>query len=321
MYNLIYSALTRYESVGLFGKRIDADSDAFERSFAGNEFPELWFELPLLGDAWYDLHVLTSRSAIDPDTQLPERIFHPEIFRWFSKSAGARQLAMSHDLSKGIYDNPAVQLLINGRVASVGYDFLAESGNAATASAYKVFRDRITKEWFACYLGTFPERDDVNLRVECIPVEGLQKVYSTDADVLRRDLSMSGFEISDEMLKLIMFMADQPVGIEFQFNVDKDGSAQPVLGVSLRFSMPNEKSPHRVFSADNKNVSNLMNVLTSAGLCDDRWRLLPGCAFAKSLTSGGRSVCFGGYAAFIKVRMTFDKLIDAKAYIVANMYR
>ena len=31
------------------------------------------------------------------------------------------------------------------------------------------------------------------------------------------------------------------------------------------------------------------------------------------------SIRFGGYTSFIKVRMTCDRLIDAKTYIVANV--
>ena len=319
IYDLIYSALAKDGRVELFGKRVEADCDVFVRSFAGDDFPEVWFELPLLGDAWYDLHVLTSRSSVDSGAPLPEKIFYPELFRWFSDSTGTRQLAMSHDLSKGIYDRPAAQILVSGNGASVGYDFLAACGNNAAASAYKAFCKRLPAGWFACYLGTFPERVDTNLRVECIPLEKMQRIYSTEGRILRRDLSMAGFTISDEMLELIMFMARQPVQMEFQFDVDNDGCAKPVLGVSLNFSMPGGKFPHLTFSTDNENVLSLMSALSSAGICDDRWRMLPGCAFAKRLSAGNVSVRFGGYTAFIKVRMTPDRLMDAKAYIVAKL--
>ncbi|MBO4375547.1 MAG: hypothetical protein J5829_10630 [Lachnospiraceae bacterium] len=320
IYNLIYFALTKDGKDELFGRRIEADSDVLKKSFAGSDFPEIWFELPLLGDAWYDLHVLTSRSSLEPEIQLPEGILHPELFRWFSKSQGTRQLAMSHDLSKGIYDSPAVQLLIGGCEISTCCDFLSKAGNPAATPAYRAFRDRIPKEWFACYLGTFPQRDDLSLRVECIPTAQMQKTYSEREDLLRRDLSMAGFRISDEMLKLVKFMACQPFPIEFQFNVDKEGCAAPVLGVSLRFLIPGGRYPHLAFSAENKSVISLMSMLSSEGLCDKRWQMLPGCAFARRISAGSASVRFGGYTAFIKVRMTPDRLTDAKAYIVAKVF-
>ena len=318
IYDLIYCALAEDERSELFGEKIDEDSNVFVRSFAGEAFPQIWFELPLIKDARYDLHVLTSRRAVDSDIKLCDGIFYPELFRWFSKSSGTRRLAMSHDLSKGIYDRPAAQLLFAGRDTSAGCDFLAEAKNASAASAYKAFCERIPKEWFACYVGTFPQRNDMNLRVECIPDRSMQAIYSKDEGVLRRDLSQAGFEISDEMLRLVMFMALQNVRIEFQFNVDTYGCATPLLGVSLCFMPPTGEYSHLEFSDDNQNVISLMSELSSLGLCDNRWKLLPGCAFAKCLTAGDASVRFGGYTAFIKVRMTRDRPIDAKAYIVAK---
>ena len=51
IYNLIYSALTKDGRDELFGRRIEADNDVFKRSFAGDDFPEIWFELPLRGEA------------------------------------------------------------------------------------------------------------------------------------------------------------------------------------------------------------------------------------------------------------------------------
>ena len=320
IYNLIRSALTGDGRDILFGDRLEVDSDVFEKSYAGGEFPEIWYELPLLGKPWYDLHVLTSRNAVGPETEFDGGLFYPELFRWFANNTGVRQLAMSHDLSKGEYDNPAVQLLVGVRDPSVGCDFLCEAGNGAAASAYRTFVDSIPQSWFACYLGTFPERDDVNLRVECIPDTKTQEIYAGDTEALRGDLALTGFAISDEMLEFIRFMAKQPVPIEFQFNVEPDGSAAPVLGVSLRFLIPIEKYFHLSFSAKNENVVSLMQKLEGAGLCDDRWQYLPDCAFAKRLSVGDVSARFGGYPAFIKVRLSPEELIDAKTYIVAKMW-
>ena len=319
IYNLIYSAVTKDGRDRLFGDRLDVDNDVFSKSYAGNEFPEIWFELPLSGRPWYDLHVLTSKSAVDPDEDIPEGIFHPRLFQWFSKTSGVKQLALSHDLSNGIYDNPAVQLLVGVRDPSVGCNFLKEAGNHPAVSAYSSFLQKLPAGWFACYLGTFPERDDVNLRVECIPDNITQELYSSDKDTIKRDLAQVGLEMTDEMIDFISFMANQPLHIEFQFNVDDSGNATSVLGVSLRFLFPAGKTSHLSFSEDNENVVSLMAKLSDACLCDDRWRLLPGCAFANRLKSGDVSVLFGGYLAGIKVRMHTDRLLDAKVYIVANI--
>ena len=319
IYNLIYSSLTSNGHDELFGERIKEDSDVFENSFAGDSFPEIWFELPLSGKPWYDLHVLTSRNALESVTKLSEGIFHPGLFEWFAGSTGTRQLAFSHDLSKGVYDDPAVQLLVGTRDPSVGCDFLAAAGNKDAASAYKTFVAGIPGKWFACYLGTFPGREDVDLRVECIPDADVQTAYATDGDLLKKDLARTGFDIGEDMLRFIMFMAALPAQIEFQFNVSGDGSAAPVLGVSLRYMSPWGKYSRLSFAGDNENVARLMSELESAHLCDDRWKRLSDMAFAKRLSVGELSLRLRGYPAFIKVRMRPDGPIDAKTYIVANM--
>ncbi len=319
IFDLICSALSADGRDELFGKRLDIDRELFANGFAGDEFPILWFELPLSGDPWYDLHVLTQKSALSPDSKIPEGIFYPKLFEWFAKRDGVRQLAMSFDISKGDYYNPAAQLLVSGDDPSVGCDFLEEAGNIPARNAYRVFAGRLPDGWFACYLGTFPGRSDLNLRVECIPDQQLQVAYSKDPALLRRDLGQCGFAISDEMLEFVRTMSDQPVQIEFQFNVGPDGMAEPTLGVSLRFVAPVGNHSHLAFLEENENVVSLMGALEDAGLCDDRWRKLPGCAFIKRLSAGGVSVRFGGYTAFIKVRMTPDRLIDAKTYIFASM--
>ena len=319
LYDLIYSALASGGNDVLFGERRSVDGDVFENSFAGGSFPEIWFELPLSGAPWYDLHVLTAKSAVDGKTVIPEGVFHPGLFEWFSNSTGTRLLALSHDLSKGVYDDPAVQLLVGTRDPSVGCDFLAAAGNKDAASAYTAFAGRIPEKWFACYLGTFPGREDVDLRVECIPDDDVQAAYASDGEFLKQDLARTGFDIGEDMLRFIMFMAALPAQIEFQFNVTKDGSAAPLLGVSLRYMSPWGKYSRFSFSGDNASVDRLMRELESAHLCDNRWKRLPDLAFAKRLSVGEVSLRLRGYPAFIKVRMRPDEPVDAKTYIVANV--
>ena len=320
IYNLIYLALSGDGRDALFGKRLENDCDVFMKSFAGNDFPEIWYEVPMIGEPWYDLHVLTSKNALKDPKDIPEGIFHQKLFEWFMNNDGVRQLAMSHDLSKGVYDFPAAQLLVGVRDDSVGCSFLDAAGNHSAASAYTAFEERIPEGWFSCYLGTFPERRDLNLRVECIPDYSDIKAYSSDEKALENDLAKAGFEPDKEILKYIKEMISLPFEPEFQFNVEKGGNAAPILGVSIRFLRPGGMNPGMCFDPENKELKTFMGTLKGAGLCDERWRLLNGCAFLKRLSAGDMALRFGGYPAFIKVRMTPERLLDAKAYIVARSF-
>ena len=75
--------------------------DAFLQSTPGNRFPELWFEIPLLGDPWFDLHVLTAAKDLPKDRILPQErcAGYADTFQWFSKQMHVRQLALSWDLN------------------------------------------------------------------------------------------------------------------------------------------------------------------------------------------------------------------------------
>ncbi len=51
-------------------------------------------------------------------------VFCPKVFKWFASADNVRQLALSHDLSKGIFDSPAVQLLVNTTDHDAVHSFL-----------------------------------------------------------------------------------------------------------------------------------------------------------------------------------------------------
>lgn len=80
----------------LFGDSFPQALEAFEHSLPTAAFPELWFEIPLTGDPWFDFHAATEKPA--PGTALdPARCgYHPEVFAWFfARESGVRQLILS----------------------------------------------------------------------------------------------------------------------------------------------------------------------------------------------------------------------------------
>ena len=72
---------------------------AFARSAPGKAFPELWFELPLAGPPWFDLHVLTAAGDLDGPPEPDQCGGYPQAFDWFRKQPYVRQLALSWDLT------------------------------------------------------------------------------------------------------------------------------------------------------------------------------------------------------------------------------
>ena len=323
LFNIIYAlAASDGREEELFGSCAPLAQQSFARSFAGDEFPEIWFEIPLAGEPWFDLHVLTSRDALDDGKQLSHdrNLLHPELFEWFANQPdGVRQLALSHDLSAGRVDNPAVQLLVSTRNPNVTCSFLEEASGAGAARTYRAFVEHLPKGWFACYTGVFPGRPGMGLRVECIPDSDLQKRYACDADLIAEHLRQVGLdELGDTIVPRCQQFARMPFNIEFQFDVDADGSAGSTLGLSARFDAPPGSDGWDCFEADGAG-GELMQMVESWGLADERWRLFAGATFAKSVSRGGERSLIFNFPAFVKLRWRDGHALDAKAYFMAGV--
>ena len=322
VYNIMYAlAALNGREEALFGQCAPLAYQAFAGSLAGEAFPEVWFEIPLAGDPWFDIHVLTSREGLDSHALFEHAAppFHPHLFEWFAnQESGVRQLALSHDISKGCADNPAAQLLVSTYDSGVTCGFLEAAGKPDAARAYRAFAERLPKGWFACYTGVFPNRPDMTLRVECIPDPELQSAYAHDASLLEAHLRQVGFDhFGDTLLARCQALAKTPFEIEFQLDVAPDGTANPTIGASVRFACPPGDEHWRAFEAEGE-AGELMQLVESWGLADDRWRLLPETAFAKRMAHQGEGATYFCYPAFLKLRWRAGEPLDAKAYLIAG---
>ena len=85
LYEILYAlAASGGREKTLFGGCAPAARKAFARSCAGTACPEIWFEIPLLGEPRFDLHALTSRETLDPEAAFPAEVCggFPDTFRW-----------------------------------------------------------------------------------------------------------------------------------------------------------------------------------------------------------------------------------------------
>ena len=352
LYDLIYALAARDgREAELFGTCAPLAHEACSRSMPADAFPELWFELPLTGDPWFDVHALTAREDVKPGMVFaPESCGgHTGAFEWFAaQGEGVRQLALSWDVSSGNIDEPAVQLLVWRDGSELMSGFLEAVDRKDAVPACKAFTERMPEGWFACYVGTFPGRPDHNLRVECIPERGLQKAYAADASLLSRHLEQVGYgvrggsgESSDvggagvrgragsangqdgfgELVARCCELANTPFQLEFQFDVEPDGAVGNTFGASLRFAAPsavNSEDAWQTFVPDGA-AGELMQRIVNWGLADDRWRLLGDTTFAQRASFGAESCTLYCFPAFVKLRWRSAEPLDAKAYLMAGI--
>ena len=322
LYQILYAlAAVEGREGALFGNCAPLAYEAFERSLACDAFPELWFEIPLAGDPWFDLHALTARESLEPGMAFaPEACGGvPGAFEWFAAQPDSvRQLALSWDVSTGNIDHPAVQLLVCKPDLSVTCGFLSAVGRPDAAPAYRAFVEGLPEGWFACYTGVFPARPGHNLRVECVPDTHLREAYASDAGLLGEHLMrVCPKGVNDEAVARCALLAKAPFQIEFQFDVEPDGTAGSTFSASVRFAQPPGGAAWRAFEVDGP-AGELMAQVEAWGLADGRWRDMAGTAFAQGVAFGGQSTRLYCYPAFLKLRWRDGKPFDAKAYLIAG---
>ena len=104
LFDLIYAlaAVGGREEL-LFGDCAEGMREAFLRSLTPTAFPELWFELPLAGAPWCDLHALVSYTDLagSDATFAGHGGAYADALTWFvgQEPRTVRQLAMSYDVS------------------------------------------------------------------------------------------------------------------------------------------------------------------------------------------------------------------------------
>ncbi len=255
LYNILYAlAATGGREAALFGACNPAAQEAFARSMPTEAFPEIWLEIPLAGKPWMDFHALTAREGLNPAKPfVPETTGgSPDAFAWFAEQDPdeVRQLALSWDTSSGTEADPAVQLLVRRRKPEITCGFLEAVGRPDAIPAYRAFVNRIPGDWFACYTGVFPQRPGHNLRIECIPSIELQRAYADDGLLLQEHLHQVGLsELGETIIPRCQELANTPFRLEFQFDVNEDGTAGPTFGASVRFDPPAE-SKDAAFNPD-----------------------------------------------------------------------
>ncbi len=322
LYSIIYALVAldgRAET--LFGDGASLAYEAFTRSGMGKKFPELWFELPLLGRPWFDLHVLVAQGDFEPGTTFtPETSGNnPEAFAWFANQKNyVRQLALSWDVSSGDIEQPAVQLLLRTNSAQTTCGFLSAVGRDDATDSYRAFLKKLPPDWFACYTGVFPRRTVPFLRIECTINRSIQDAYAKDISILEKHLRQVGLtNLDGTILPWCHVLAKSSFDLEFQFDVDPTGCASTTFSASVRFQAPIEESATKSFDPYGE-AGKLMKRIEQWGLADDRWQLLSDTIVSQKVTRKGKSSSLYCYPAFIKLRWKNGEPLDAKTYLIAG---
>ena len=305
----------------LFGSCVPLAREAFQRSLVGEEFPVVWFELPLSGKPRFDLHVALSRETLRAGCRfLPGAgNGYDELFRWYSEGeTGGCGLAFAYDVSEGLVDDPAVHANVNNAPLSNVDRFFDLAAGDGTSELYHGLVSRIPQGWKVWYIGVHPGRPGSPVRVDCFVSAALQRAYAADASLLERDLKACGFRtLGPALYDLATPILQSPFGLELQFDVMRDGGLGTTLGLSAGFSKCSKSAVRRLFE-DGAAGATLMGAIEDLGLSDGRWRHIPDAAFSKLVRLGAENLALYCTPTFVKLRMRDGAPLDAKAYLEAS---
>lgn len=306
----------------LFGNCAPLAHEALVRSLIGDGFSFVWFEVPLMGDARFDLHVAYSRECLEAGGFFPGAgNGYDELFRWYAQDeTGGGGLAFAYDVGEGIIDTPAVHVNVNQTPLDDVDRFFELAGCNDAAARYRAFSDRLPSGWHVWYMGVHPGRPGAPVRVDCFVEAERQKAYEADYGLLEKDLRSCGFTASlDALPELADALFTSPFKLELQFDVLEGGEVGPTLGLSAAFGMRPATQMKPLFD-EGRPIAELMSRVEQLGLADTRWHAVRDAAYSLAMpTSGVGAMPLALYClpTFLKLRMCEGRALDAKFYLQA----
>lgn len=305
----------------LFGDCQPLAREAFCRSLIGEEFPTVWFELPLLGEPRFDLHVAASRAALRPGATFAPGAGagYEGLFRWYAEEeSGGAGLAFAYDVSEGRIGEPAVHVNVNRAPLARMDRFFELAASRAAAGRYRGFEARLPRGWRVWYAGFHPGRPGAPVRVDCFVDDALKAAYANVPSLLEAHLRECGFSATSAALREIAgLVTKSPFRLELQFDVLEGGLVGPTVGVSAGFGTMGAAAARALFGEGGAACA-LMCQVEGRGLSDGRWRRVPETCFARLVSAGGDALALYCSPTFVKLRVRDGEPLDAKFYLQAG---
>lgn len=325
IYDALYTLAARGECEdALYGTTQPLAREAFARSLAGNDFPLVWFELPLLGMPRFDLHVALARTSLVPGTTFAPGAGsgYDQLLAWYcEEEPGGGGLAFAFDVGDGRIEDPAVHVNINNAPLSSMERFFGQTAGIEAAALYRDFTSRLPEAWSVWYTGVHPGRPGSPVRVDCFVNTERRNAYAADIAILESDLRSCGFSASLASLADVAEpILSSPFGLELQFDVLRDGSLGSTIGLSACFSLMAEGTA-RAMLAEGGAMFTLLKKAEALGMADSRWQKLTDGLFTRMVRIGEHTMALYGSPTFAKLRIRDGAPLDVKIYLEASAKR
>ena len=309
----------------LFGDSLSCARAVARPFMVGKEFPSVYLEFPLIGEPFLDVTVLY--GALEPGTRIESEAAAGAqgVVDWFaSVSEECDGISFGFELDTKEGELPAAAIHFQPRrQTELVRPFCEAIDEPERADLYLGLSERLPKRWPLSFFGMFRGRSNSPLRV-CGYLDRQEVgICGRNPGRLSKVFDSIGFEAYDRTMlaQASELLAASKVGTDFQFDIHSDGRLGDMFALDIQFGI---EQPHAVRTSFETGIAGtILGLLEQWGIADERWKLAPEAAFARSIPAERDDGSLGLYAftlmpQWVKARWKGGVLQQAKLYYVAK---
>ena len=268
----------------LFGDGAARAIEAYRCFLAGESFPNIGIEFPLLGDPGYDVLVGPYKGGVVSGDVLGEKDLPvaQAALEWMASWDGDVPVDLFFELDATAPGGRQAGVLCkhSGQPRAAA-EFLEAVGASHFTSDYLAFCGRLPEGWDVCYAGLFPGRAQAGARVELFLQDDAREQVADNPEYLRTCFDRIGFAAySDSMLASVTHLVAIGPMPSFQFDIARGGIVGGTFSAAFFF-----EDLHTSYSkgfAPGGMIAEVCGEFQRMGIADDRWRLVEGASFARA---------------------------------------
>ena len=321
-------AVSKGRGAKLFGEDVLRLSEKISPFLIGPSFPNIYIEFPLIGKPFLDATILyndiesgtriTSIAAGDCNTLLD----------WYAEVRKKYQhISFGFELDTDAPENTQAAIHFQPRKSiELVEPFCKIIGEEDRGKLYLEAAKNMPDGWPLSFFGIFRGRNNAPLRVCGYLNDEIASDASKDPTKIKSDFDKIGFKDYDnrmlEQISKIMLLSYR--GMDFQFDIYPDGSFGDTFALDVQLK---ERSSKHISKAFENGVSaELMNILKSWGIADERTSMLKDLGLSRCIkitcdNNTEAKFAFTLSPDWIKIRWKKCQLQPSKCYSVLNAKR
>lgn len=266
----------------LFGEGPERAMEAYECFLAGDSFPNIGIEFPLLGSPTHDVLVGPYKGGVMPGDVLAATDLQvaQAALEWMASWQGELPVDLFFELDATNPESRQAAILCkhSGQLRAAE-EFLELVGASQMIADYLAFDARLPQDWQNSYAGIFPGRAGAGVRTELFLGDTARELAADDPSYLRACFDQVGFSAYDSAMlsNLAHLIAIGPMP-SFQFDILPGGVVGETFSAAFFF-----EDLHTGFKKGFEpggDIARICEAYEQMGIADDRWRLVEEASFA-----------------------------------------